>query len=173
MSMGAHRSIHVEINDDLQPLAVAKILQKLVEKENPGLVILGKQAIDGDNCQTGQLLGALLDWPQVTFASKIELDNSTASITREVDGGLQTLAVELPAVITTDLRLNQPRYSKLKDIMKARNLPIEVTTPAALGVDVKPRYETISVEDPPVRSSGIKVNSVQELVQKLKSSGVI
>jgi electron transfer flavoprotein beta subunit len=175
MAMGADRSIHIETDKELQPLAVAKLLKKLVDNEKPELVILGKQAIDDDSNQTGQLLAGLLDWPQGTFASKIELDSGAKKVvvTREVDGGLETLNLSLPSVLTCDLRLNQPRFAKLQDIMKARKKPIEKKTPEELGVDVAPRLETVQVDEPPVRQAGIKVTTVQDLVDKLKKQGML
>jgi len=167
MAMGADRAIHVVTDVALEPLAVAKLLAKIVEREKPEIVLLGKQAIDDDCNQTGQMLGALLGWPQGTFASKVALNGSAAEVTREVDGGLETLALTLPAIITTDLRLNTPRYATLPNIMKAKKKPIEDLTPDALGIDVTPRMTVIKVVEPAKRSAGIKVGSVQELVHKL------
>ncbi|QQS55815.1 MAG: electron transfer flavoprotein subunit beta/FixA family protein [Candidatus Competibacteraceae bacterium] len=167
LAMGADRGILVETDAELQPLAVAKLLKAVVEKENPDLVILGKQAIDDDANQTGQMLAALLGWPQGTFASKVELDDGTVNVTREIDGGLETVALKLPALITTDLRLNEPRFVKLPNIMKAKKKPLEVLKPADLGVDVAPRLVTLKVQEPPKRQAGIKVGSVAELVDKL------
>jgi electron transfer flavoprotein beta subunit len=169
MAIGADRAILVETDAELQPLAVAKLLKALVDKEQPGLVILGKQAIDDDCNQTGQMLAALGDLPQATFASKVELSADGVSVTREVDGGLETLKLSLPAVITTDLRLNEPRYVTLPNIMKAKKKPLEVLKPEALGVDVAPRLKTLKVSEPPKRSAGIKVADVAALVDKLKN----
>jgi electron transfer flavoprotein beta subunit len=169
MAIGADRAILVETDAELQPLAVAKLLKALVDKEQPGLVILGKQAIDDDCNQTGQMLAALGDLPQATFASKVELSADGVSVTREVDGGLETLKLSLPAVITTDLRLNEPRYVTLPNIMKAKKKPLEVIKPEALGVDVAPRIKTLKVNEPPKRSAGIKVADVAALVDKLKN----
>ena len=169
MAIGADRAILVQCDDELQPLAVAKLLKALVDKEQPGLVILGKQAIDDDCNQTGQMLAALLGWPQATFASKIAIDGERAEVTREVDGGLETVAFKLPAVVTTDLRLNEPRYASLPNIMKAKKKPIATMTPDELGVDVTPRLVTLKVEEPAKRSGGVKVGSVTELVDKLKN----
>ena len=167
LAMGADRGILVETDAELQPLAVAKLLKAAVEKEKPDLVILGKQAIDDDANQTGQMLAALLDWPQGTFASKVELGDGTVNVTREIDGGLETVALKLPALVTTDLRLNEPRFVKLPNIMKAKKKPLEVLKPADLGVDVAPRLVTLKVQEPPKRQAGIKVGSVAELVDKL------
>ena len=167
LAMGADRGILVETDTELQPLAVAKLLKAVVEKEKPDLVILGKQAIDDDANQTGQMLAALLSWPQGTFASKVELGDGKLNVTREVDGGLETVALNLPALITTDLRLNEPRFVKLPNIMKAKKKPLEVLKPADLGVDVTPRLTTLKVQEPPKRQAGIKVGSVTELVDKL------
>ena len=169
MAIGADRAILVETTTELQPLAVAKLLKALVDKEQPQLIILGKQAIDDDCNQTGQMLAALAGLPQATFASKVEVADGKASVTREVDGGLETLSVTLPAVITTDLRLNEPRYVTLPNIMKAKKKEITVMTPADLGVDVSPRLKTLQVTEPPKRSAGIKVADVAELVDKLKN----
>jgi len=174
LAMGADRGILVKTDEEIQPLAVAKLLQAIVKAEQPGLIILGKQAIDDDSNQTGQMLAALLGWPQGTFASKIALGDGKASVTREVDGGLMTVALKLPAVVTTDLRLNEPRYASLPNIMKAKKKPIDEKTPADLGVDVKPRLKTLKVEEPPKRQGGRKVENVAALVQALKSeAGVI
>ncbi len=173
LAMGADRGILVQSDEDLQPLAVAKVLRALVEQEQPGMVLMGKQAIDGDNNAVGQMLAALLDWPQATFASKVEIADGRAQVTREVDGGLQTLAVQLPAVVTTDLRLNEPRYASLPNIMKARKKPIETVKPADLGVDVAPRLSVLKVEEPPKRQAGKKVGSVQELVDKLRNEAKV
>ncbi|MDO5653716.1 MAG: electron transfer flavoprotein subunit beta/FixA family protein [Brachymonas sp.] len=169
MAIGADRAILVETAEELQPLAVAKLLKAVADKEQPQLVILGKQAIDDDANQTGQMLAALANWPQATFASKVELADGKATVTREVDGGLETIAINLPAVVTTDLRLNEPRYVTLPNIMKAKKKEITTMTPADLGVDVAPRLKTLKVSEPPKRSAGIKVGSVAELVDKLKN----
>jgi len=169
MAIGADRGILVETAEELQPLAVAKLLKALVDKEQPGLVILGKQAIDDDCNQTGQMLAALADMPQATFASKIEVAGDKASVTREVDGGLETLSVTLPAVVTTDLRLNEPRYVTLPNIMKAKKKQLDVFKPEDLGVDVTPRIKTLKVTEPAKRSAGIKVPDVATLVDKLKN----
>jgi electron transfer flavoprotein beta subunit len=169
LAMGADRGIHVLSDAELQPLAVAKLLKAIVAKEQPQLVILGKQAIDDDSNQTGQMLAALLGWAQATFASKLKVEGGRAQVTREIDGGLETVEIKLPAVLTTDLRLNEPRYASLPNIMKAKKKPIEQTTPEALGVDVAPRLVTLKVEEPPKRQGGKKVGSVQELVDKLKN----
>lgn len=173
MAIGADRGILVETDADLQPLAVAKLLAALVAKEQPGLVILGKQAIDDDANQVGQMLAALANLPQATFASKVEIADGKASVTREVDGGLETLALSLPAVVTTDLRLNEPRYVTLPNIMKAKKKPLETLTPAGLGVDVAPRLTTLKVSEPPKRSAGIKVPDVATLVAKLKNEAKV
>ena len=173
MAIGADRAILVETADELQPLAVAKILKALVDKEQPGLVILGKQAIDDDNNQTGQMLAALAGLPQATFASKIEVAEGSANVTREVDGGLETVKIKLPAVVTTDLRLNEPRYVTLPNIMKAKKKPLETLKPADLGVDVAPRIKTLKVSEPPKRSAGIKVPDVATLVAKLKNDAKV
>ncbi|MBK8181455.1 MAG: electron transfer flavoprotein subunit beta/FixA family protein [Candidatus Competibacteraceae bacterium] len=167
LAMGADRGILVETDAELQPLAVAKLLKAVVEKEQPNLVILGKQAIDDDANQTGQMLAALLGWPQGTFASKVELGEGSLNVTREVDGGLETVALKLPAVVTTDLRLNEPRFVKLPNIMKAKKKPLDVLKPADLGVDVTPRLITLKVQEPPKRQAGIKVDTVAALVDKL------
>jgi electron transfer flavoprotein beta subunit len=173
LAIGADRAIHVVSDAELQPLAVAKMLKALVEKESPDLVILGKQAIDDDCNQTGQMLAALLGWPQGTFASKVALDGSSLEVTREIDGGLERLGLTLPAIVTTDLRLNEPRYASLPNIMKAKKKPLESTTPADLGVDPAPRLTTVKVEEPPVRKAGVKVGSVAELVAKLKTEAKV
>ncbi len=173
LAMGADRGIHVKTDDELQPLAVAKLLKALVEKESPDLVILGKQAIDDDSNQTGQMLAALLDWPQGTFASGIELSDGKAKVVREVDGGLETIEISTPAVISTDLRLNEPRYASLPNIMKAKKKPIDELTTDELGVDVAPRLETLKVEEPPKREAGVMVESVAELVDKLKNEAKV
>ncbi len=173
MAIGADRAILVETDVELQPLAVAKLLKALVDKEQPGLVILGKQAIDDDCNQTGQMLAALADLPQATFASKVEVAEGSAIVTREVDGGLETLKLTLPAVITTDLRLNEPRYVTLPNIMKAKKKPLEVVKPADLAVDVTPRLKTLKVSEPPKRGAGIKVPDVATLVAKLKNEAKV
>lgn len=173
MAIGADRGILVESNEDLQPLAVAKLLKALVDKEQPQLVILGKQAIDDDSNQTGQMLAALAGLPQATFASKVVVADGRASVTREVDGGLETLSLKLPAVVTTDLRLNEPRYVTLPNIMKAKKKQLDVVKPADLGVDVAPRIKTLSVAEPPKRSAGIKVPDVATLVTKLKTEAKV
>ena len=169
MAIGADRGILVETTEELQPLAVAKLLKALADKEQPGLVILGKQAIDDDCNQTGQMLAALADWPQATFASKVEMADGHALVTREVDGGLETLKLTLPAVITTDLRLNEPRYVTLPNIMKAKKKQLDIFKPEDLGVNVAPRIKTLKVSEPPKRSAGIKVADVATLVDKLKN----
>ncbi len=173
MAIGADRGILVETDVELQPLAVAKLLKALVDKEQPQLVILGKQAIDDDCNQTGQMLAALGGMPQATFASKVEVADGKATVTREVDGGLETLSVALPAVVTTDLRLNEPRYVTLPNIMKAKKKPLDVVKPADLGVDVAPRITTLKVSEPPKRSAGIKVPDVATLVSKLKNDAKV
>jgi electron transfer flavoprotein beta subunit len=173
MAIGADRGILVECAEELQPLAVAKLLKALVDKEQPGLIILGKQAIDDDCNQTGQMLAALADRPQVTCASKIEVADGKASITREVDGGSETLSVTLPAVMTADLRLNEPRYVTLPNIMKAKKKPLEILKPADLGVDVTPRIKTLKVTEPPKRSAGVKVPDVATLLAKLKTEAKV
>jgi len=173
LAIGADRAIHVETDAELQPLAVAKLLAALVGKEAPGLVILGKQAIDDDANQTGQMLAALLDRPQATFASKVEVAGDKAQVTREIDGGLETVAVSLPAIVTTDLRLNEPRYVTLPNIMKAKKKPLEKVTPADLGVDVAPRLKTLKVSEPAGRQAGIKVADVAALVDKLKNEAKV
>jgi electron transfer flavoprotein beta subunit len=173
MAIGADRAILVESTVELQPLAVAKLLKALVDKEQPQLVILGKQAIDDDSNQTGQMLAALLGWPQATFASKVEVADGKATVTREVDGGLETLSLTLPAVVTTDLRLNEPRYVTLPNIMKAKKKPLEVVKPEDLGVDVTPRLKTLKVSEPPARQAGVKVADVATLVDKLKNEAKV
>jgi electron transfer flavoprotein beta subunit len=173
MAIGADRAILVETAEELQPLAVAKLLKALVDKEQPQLVILGKQAIDDDCNQTGQMLAALLGWPQATFASKVEVADGVAKVTREVDGGLETLSLTLPAIITTDLRLNEPRYVTLPNIMKAKKKQLDNFKPEDLGVDVKPRIKTLKVSEPPKRSAGIKVADVAALVDKLKNEAKV
>ena len=173
MAIGADRGILVESNEDLQPLAVAKLLKALIDKEQPSLVILGKQAIDDDSNQTGQMVAALAGLPQATFASKVVVADGKASVTREVDGGLETLSVKLPAVVTTDLRLNEPRYVTLPNIMKAKKKPLDIVKPEDLGVDVKPRLQTVKVVEPAKRSAGVMVPDVDTLVQKLKSEAKV
>ena len=173
LAMGMDRGIHVETDAEVTPLSVAKILKAIVEKESPGLVIVGKQAIDDDCNQTGQMLAALLGWAQGTFASKLDIDDGTATVTREIDGGLQTVTLKMPAVVTTDLRLNEPRYASLPNIMKAKKKPIDKVTPADLGVDIDPRLVTLKVEDPPRREAGEIVSSVAELVEKLKNEAKV
>jgi electron transfer flavoprotein beta subunit len=173
LAMGADRGILVETADELQPLAIAKVLRKLVEREQPGLAILGKQAIDDDSNQTAQMLAGLLGWAQATFASKIIVADGEAEVTREIDGGLETIAVKLPAVVSADLRLNTPRYASLPNIMKAKKKPIEVIKAGDLGVDVAPRLKTVQVEEPPKRKAGIKVASIAELVDKLKNEAKV
>jgi electron transfer flavoprotein beta subunit len=172
LAMGADRAILVQTDDTVEPLAVAKILKAIVDEEQPGLVILGKQAIDDDSNQTGQMLAALLNRPQGTFASKIEVEGDSVTVTREVDAGLETIKLSLPAIITTDLRLNEPRYASLPNIMKAKSKPMAAKTPADYGVDTAPRLETVTVSEPPKRVAGIKVADVDELVAKLKALGV-
>ena len=173
LAMGADRAILVETDAELQPLAVAKLLKAVADKEKPGLVILGKQAIDDDANQTGQMLAALLDWPQAVFASKVELSEATAKVTREIDGGLETVEVKMPAVVTTDLRLNTPRYATLPNIMKAKKKPLEALKPADLGVDVNPRLKTLKVAEPGKRKAGVMVKDVGELVDKLKNEAKV
>jgi electron transfer flavoprotein beta subunit len=173
MAIGADRAILVETDAELQPLAVAKLLKALVDKEQPGLVILGKQAIDDDCNQTGQMLAALAGLPQATFASKVEVSEGKVSVTREVDGGLETVRVSVPAVVTTDLRLNEPRYVTLPNIMKAKKKPLEVLKPVDLGVDVTPRIKTLKVAEPPKRGAGVKVPDVATLVAKLKNEAKV
>ncbi|MEM7043144.1 MAG: electron transfer flavoprotein subunit beta/FixA family protein [Pseudomonadota bacterium] len=173
LAMGADRAIHVQTDDELQPLAVAKLLKAVVDKEQPGLVILGKQAIDDDSNQTGQMLAALLGWSQGTFASKIELENGHIAVTREIDTGLEKITINAPAIITADLRLNEPRYASLPNIMKAKKKPLDVLTPDELGVDTAPRLTYVSVEEPPKRQSGVKVADVADLVSKLKNEAKV
>ena len=173
LALGADRAILAKSEVPLEPLAIAKVLGKIVESENPNLVILGKQAIDGDNNQTGQMLAAMLDMPQATFASELKIEGDNAVVTREIDGGLQTISVNLPAIVTTDLRLNEPRYASLPNIMKAKKKPLEQLNASDLGVDTKPRIEQIKVEEPPKRKAGIKVANVEELVQKLKNEAKV
>jgi electron transfer flavoprotein beta subunit len=173
MAMGADRGILVETDVEVQPLAVAKVLKAIVAKEKPRLVIMGKQAIDDDSNQSGQMLAALLGWPQATFISKVAVNGDNADVTREIDGGLEKLTIKLPAVVTTDLRLNEPRYVTLPNIMKAKKKPLEVVKPDALGVDVTPRLATLKVQEPPRRGAGVKVADVKELVAKLKNEAKI
>jgi electron transfer flavoprotein beta subunit len=178
LAMGADRAILIEaaetVDTDIEPLAVAKLLKAVVEAEQPGLVIMGKQAIDNDMNATGQMLSALLGWPQATFISKLEITDGAAKVVREVDGGLQAIKVKMPAIVTVDLRLNEPRYASLPNIMKAKKKPLDVKTPADYGVDVSPRLEVVSVKEPPPRKAGVKVGSVAELVEKLKNeAGVL
>mgnify|MGYP000974642061 FL=1 len=173
MAIGADRGILIESDADLQPLAVAKLLKAVVDKEQPTLVVLGKQAIDDDSNQTGQMLAALLGWPQATFASKVEVAGDKVQVTREIDGGLETLALPLPAVITTDLRLNEPRYATLPNIMKAKKKPLDTLKPADLGVDVTPRLTTLKVVEPAARSAGVKVADVAQLIEKLKNEAKV
>jgi electron transfer flavoprotein beta subunit len=173
MAIGADRGILVETTEELQPLAVAKLLKALVDKEQPQLVILGKQAIDDDCNQTGQMLAALLGWPQATFASKVEVAGDKATVSREVDGGIETLSISLPAIVTTDLRLNEPRYVTLPNIMKAKKKQLDTFKPEDLGVDVKPRIKTLKVSEPPKRGAGVKVADVAALVDKLKNEAKV
>jgi len=173
MAIGADRGIHVVTDEEIEPLAVAKMIKHFVDQESPDLVIMGKQAIDDDSNQTGQMLAALLGWPQGTFASKIELKDGKAHVTREIDGGLETVAISTPAIITTDLRLNEPRYAKLPDIMKAKKKPLDTHTPGDLGIDTARRLETLKVNEPPVRQGGVMVASVDELVDKLKNEAKV
>lgn len=172
LAMGADRAILVESDAEVEPLGVAKLLKAIVDEEQPGLVILGKQAIDDDSNQTGQMLGALTGWGQGTFASKVEVSGDTVAVTREVDGGLETVSLKIPAIITTDLRLNEPRYASLPNIMKAKSKPLATKTAGDYGVDIAPRLTTLKVTEPPVRQAGVKVGSVDELVAKLKALGV-
>lgn len=172
LAMGANRAIHVVTDQAIQPLTAARTLLKLVEKESPDLVILGKQAIDDDANQTGQMLAALLGWGQGTFASKVEVSGETVAVTREVDGGLETVSLKLPAIVTTDLRLNEPRYASLPNIMKAKSKPLATKTPADLGVEIASRLKTLKVTEPPKRSAGIKVADVDELVARLKEMAI-
>jgi electron transfer flavoprotein beta subunit len=173
LALGADRAVLVETDAELQPLAVAKLLRAIVQKENPSLVILGKQAIDDDCNQTGQMLAALLGWPQATFASKLKIEGDKAAVTREVDGGLETISIKLPLVMTTDLRLNEPRYVTLPNIMKAKKKTLEVVKPDALGVDIAPRLKTLKVEEPPKRKAGVKVSDAKVLVQKLRGEAKV
>ena len=173
LAMGADRAVLVQTDQDLEPLEVAKTLKAVIAEENPNVVIMGKQAIDGDNNATGQMLAALLDWPQATFASALELSGDSAKVTREVDGGLQTIEVGLPAIITADLRLNEPRYASLPNIMKAKKKPLDVKEAASLGVDLKPHLKVLKVAEPAKRSAGIKVETAGDLVANLKTAGVL
>ncbi|WP_230292243.1 electron transfer flavoprotein subunit beta/FixA family protein [Croceicoccus sp. Ery5] len=172
LAMGADSAVLVETDQEVEPLAVAKILKAVAAGIEPGIIILGKQAIDDDSNQTGQMLAALMDLPQGTFASKVEIDGDSVNVTREVDGGLETVKLGLPAIVTTDLRLNEPRYASLPNIMKAKKKPLETRTPADYGVDIAPRLKTLNVSEPPVRQAGVKVADVDELVAKLKALGV-
>jgi electron transfer flavoprotein beta subunit len=172
LAMGADRAILVQTDDEVEPLAVAKILKAIAGEEQPGIVLMGKQAIDDDSNQTGQMLAALWGRPQGTFASKVEVAGDSVNVTREVDGGLETVSLDLPAVVTTDLRLNEPRYASLPNIMKAKSKPLAAKTPADYGVDTTPRLKVTNVSEPPVRQAGVKVGSVDELVAKLKALGV-
>jgi electron transfer flavoprotein beta subunit len=171
--MGADRAILIKTDETIEPLAVAKLLKAVTQEEKPDLVILGKQAIDDDSNQTGQMLAALLGWAQGTFASEVKVDGGKIAVTREIDGGLQTISLKLPAIVTTDLRLNEPRYASLPNIMKAKKKPLDVKEIASYGVDVAPRLETLKVTEPPKRVGGVKVADVSELVSKLKEAGVI
>ena len=173
LAMGADRGIHVETEDDLEPLAVAKLLKALIDKEQPGMIIVGKQAIDGDNNQTVQMLSAITGWSLASFASNIDIDGDSMNVTREIDGGLQNIKITMPAVVTTDLRLNEPRYASLPNIMKAKKKPIDASSPADLGVDVAPRVKTIKVVEPAAREAGVKVADVAELVDKLKNEAKV
>ncbi|HEX5377713.1 MAG TPA: electron transfer flavoprotein subunit beta/FixA family protein [Phenylobacterium sp.] len=173
LAMGADRAILIQTDADPEPLAVAKLLKAVIAEESPDVVIMGKQAIDGDNNATGQMLSALLDWPQATFASALELSPGSAKVTREVDGGLQTIDVTLPAIITADLRLNEPRYASLPNIMKAKKKPLDVKEAASLGVDLAPRLKVVKVTEPPKRGGGIKVETAADLVSNLKTAGVL
>lgn len=173
LAMGADRGVLVEYDGETEPLAVAKVLKAIVAEETPDIVLMGKQAIDGDNNQTGQMLAQLMGWPQGTFASEVALEDGSVNVTREIDGGLETVKLNLPAVITSDLRLNEPRYASLPNIMKAKRKPIDTKKPEDFGVDMAPRLTTLKVEEPPVREAGIMVESVDDLVAKLKEKGVI
>jgi electron transfer flavoprotein beta subunit len=173
MAMGADRGIHVQTDEEVQPLAVAKLLRALVEKEQPGMVILGKQAIDDDSNQTGQMLAGLLGWGQGTFAAKVDIADGTVAVKREVDGGIQTLTLKMPVVVTADLRLNEPRYVKLPNIMKAKKKPLDTVSPADLGVDITPRIKLVKVAEPPARAGGVKVADVNELVAKLRNEAKV
>ena len=173
LAMGADRGIHVDTEEELQPLTIAKLLKAIIALEKPNLVIVGKQAIDGDNNQTAQMLAGLLDWPQATFASvvKVSDDKSSITVTREIDGGSETLSFPLPGIISTDLRLNEPRFATLPNIIKAKKKPLDVKTPKDLGVEVKKNLQTVSVEEPPTRSAGVKLENVDQLIEKLKKEG--
>ena len=173
LAMGADRGIHIKTDNELEPLAISKIISKIAEEEKPSIILMGKQAIDDDSNQTGQMTSALLNWPQATFASKIDVKEKTLEVTREVDEGLETIEVNVPAIVTCDLRLNEPRYASLPNIMKAKKKPIEQINASDLGVDTKPRIEQIKVEEPPKRKAGIKVANVEELVQKLKNEAKV
>ena len=173
LAMGADRGILVEADAGLEPLGIAKVLKAIVEREEPGLVIMGKQAVDGDNNQTGQMLAGLLGWPQATFVSKIKLADGSMEAVREVDGGLETVKTGLPAIVTVDLRLNEPRYASLPNIMKAKKKPLDVLSPGDLGVDVSPRLSVLKVTEPPARKAGVKVDSVSELVDKLRNEAKV
>ncbi len=173
LAMGADRAILIQTDVALEPLAIAKLLKAVVDKEEPGLLLLGKQAIDGDNNQTAQMVSALLGWSQATFASKVAVDGDKLNVTREVDGGLENVNLNMPAVVSVDLRLNEPRYASLPNIMKAKKKPLETMTPEDLGVDVSPRVETVKVSEPPARQAGVKVASVAELVEKLKNEAKV
>ena len=173
MAMGADRGIHIQTDDAIEPLVAAKLLKAIIDKEQPGLVLTGKQAIDDENNQTGQMLAALLDWPQATFASKIAVESDAATVTREIDGGLETLRLKMPCVVTVDLRLNEPRYAALPNIMKAKKKPLDATSPADLGVAVTHTVKTLKVTEPPKRKAGIKVADVGELVDKLKNEAKV
>ena len=173
LAMGADRAIHVVTDASVEPLAISKVIKTIADKEVPDLIILGKQSIDGDNNQTGQMLSALLNLPQGTFASEVEVDSDSVNVTREVDGGLQTLKLKLPAIITTDLRLNEPRFVKLPDIMKAKKKPLEVVEIESLGLDISPRVKLLKAQLPPSRSAGVKVDSVDQLIEKLKNEAKV
>ncbi|MDH5432998.1 MAG: electron transfer flavoprotein subunit beta/FixA family protein [Gammaproteobacteria bacterium] len=173
LALGADRAILIKTDDEVQPLGVAKLLKSVVDKESPDLIIMGKQSIDGDNNQSGQMLAALLDWPQGTFASKVELSDGEVAVTREVDGGLETVGLQLPAIVTTDLRLNEPRFASLPNIMKAKRKPLEELDANSLGIDFSSRVKTLKVEPPAQRQAGIKVESVEELVDKLKNEAKV
>ena len=173
LAVGADKGILIETEEEVQPLEVAKILKEIIKKNNPDLVLMGKQAIDDDSNQTGQMLAALLSWPQGTFASKLEINEKKINVTREIDGGLETLNMELPAIVTTDLRLNEPRYASLPNIMKAKQKPIEKISPGDLNIEIKQRLKTLKVTEPPKKESGIKIDSVQELISKLHDEEMV
>ena len=173
LAMGADRGIHVKTENDLEPLAISKIISKIAEDEKPSIILMGKQAIDDDTNQTGQMTSALLNWPQATFASKIEIEDKNATVTREIDEGLERIKVSIPFVASCDLRLNEPRYASLPNIMKAKKKPIDVKEASSLGIDINPRIDQLKVEEPPVRQKGIMVNDVHELVQKLKNEAKV